>query len=93
MPATQDSQLAPRMAAKMESDAGPFPGEGGSPDAPQEPIKRDSSQSDPEWQNLNDMHGDRVMASDQKTGAADGWSATSRMESDQGGLPQRPDAE
>lgn len=87
MPAVQDAQMSPRFPAKMASDAPATGGGSETPDVVE--ISRDSSQNDPQWDNLNDMHGDRVQASDWKTGPADGYSAADRVETDMGGLPQR----
>lgn len=77
MPAQQDSQLPATFAATMESDAPPYAGEGGSPDAPVVAISRDSTQTDPLWVN-NDDKGADWQTEDKKTGSE--WEMTDRKE-------------
>lgn len=89
MPARQDSTLAAKMPAKMNSDRPGFKDEGKSDDAPVVPISRDSAPADTEWECINEQHGDMWQTSDQKTGPSDGYSLDDRKENESGGMPQR----
>jgi len=87
MPAQQDSTLAARMPAKMDSDAPAYKGEGGSDDPADSPIAQKST-GGVDWQSINEK-GESWQTADKKTGPGDGYSLQDRKETDTGGLPQR----
>lgn len=75
MPAQMDSTLPAKMDAEMSSDSQQTGG--GSMDAPIVPIKRDSTQNDPQWVNVDDK-GAAWQTEDKKLGSR--WEMTDRKE-------------
>lgn len=93
MPAQQDSTLAAKMPDRMSSDAPAYAGEGGSKDAPQDPISNQSQPQDAEWQCTDRERGISHETADRVNGEKIGWETTDRNNTAEGGLPQRPDFE
>lgn len=81
MPAQQDSKMPATFSDNMPSDAPAYAGEGGSQDAPQVAISRDSQSQNAEWVNLQEKGPDWETA-DKKTGSE--WELTDRKEGSNG---------